>query len=217
MEKVEMTLEEREAFEAFKAEREKKAAAERRRQHRADYAAMVDDEIQTAIPQLRELSEMIRAVKETVFGNFDTILKMKSEVMGLGKDTQRSHTFTTSDSRYRLILGVNTVDCYRDTVNDGISMVRSYIESLAKDDNSKALVNAVLRLLSRDGQGNLKASRVLQLRKMAEETGDERFIEGVRIIEESYQPTESKRYIRAEYRNDRGAWCNVPLGMTEVD
>lgn len=190
---------------------------DKRKRQRESYAAMVDEEIKTTIPILRELSEQIKTVKNTVFGNFETILKMKSEVLGITKDDQRSHTFTTSDSRLRLTLGVNTIDGYRDTVEDGIAMVKGYIQSLAKDETSKALVNAVLRLLSRDGQGNIKASRVLQLRKMAEETGDEKFIEGVRIIEESYQPTETKKYIRAEYKNDKGAWVIVPLGMTDVD
>ena len=183
-----MTAEERREFEAYRAEKQKKEAAERRKQQRTDYAAMVDDEVRTTLPVLRELSEQIKTVKNTVFSNFDAILKMKSEVLGLTKDDQRSHTFTTSDSKFRLTLGVNTVDGYRDTVEDGIAMVKNYIQSLAKDETSKALVNAVLRLLSRDGQGNIKASRVLQLRKMAAETGDERFIEGVQIIEESYLP-----------------------------
>lgn len=217
MENVTMTADERREFEAYRAEKQKKEAAERRKQQRTDYAAMVDDEVRTTLPVLRELSEQIKTVKSTVFGNFDAILRMKSEVLGLTKDDQRSHTFTTSDSKLRLTLGVNTIDGYRDTVDDGIAMVKAYIESLAKDETSKALVNAVLRLLSRDQSGNIKASRVLQLRKMAEETGDERFIEGVQIIEESYQPTETKKYIRAEYKNDKGAWVNIPLGMTDVE
>lgn len=217
MENVTMTAEERREFEAYRAEKQKKEAAERRKQQRTDYAAMVDDEVRTTLPVLQELSEQIKAVKSTVFGNFDAILKMKSEVLGLTKDDQRSHTFTTSDSKFRLTLGVNTIDSYRDTVEDGIAMVKAYIESLAKDETSKALVNAVLRLLSRDQSGNIKASRVLQLRKMAEETGNDRFIEGVQIIEESYQPTETKKYIRAEYKNDKGAWVNIPLGMTDVE
>lgn len=217
MEKVEMTAEERKEFEAYRAEKQKKEEKERQKKQRSEYADMVDDEVRAAIPQLRELSEQIKTVKETVFGNFDTILKMKSEVLGLTKDDQRSHTFTTGDSKLRLTLGVNTIDGYRDTVEDGIAMVKAYIESLAKDETSKALVNAVLRLLSRDQSGNIKASRVLQLRKMAEETGNDRFIDGVQIIEESYQPTATKRYIRAEYKNDKGAWVSIPLGMTDVD
>lgn len=217
MEQVEMTAEERQEFEAYRVEKEKKRLEAERRQQRADYAGLVDDEVRTTIPQLRELSEQIKAVKETVFGNFGAILRMKSEVLGLTRDDQRSHTFTTSDSRFRLTLGVNCIDGYRDTVEDGITMVKQYIESLARDEATKSLVNAVLRLLSRDGQGNIKASRVLQLRKMAEDSGDDRFLEGVRIIEEAYQPTVTKRYIRAEYKDDKGAWRYIPLGMTDVD
>ncbi len=217
MEHVQMTAEERQEYEAFKAEREKKRREQERKQMRQDYSAMVDDEIATTIPQLKELSEQMKVIKETVFGNFDTILKMKSEITGIASDMQNSHTFTNSDSTLRLILGVNTIDGYRDTVEDGIAMVKGYIESLAKDDATKSLVNAVLRLLSRDGQGNIKASRVLQLRKMAEDSGDEQFLEGVRIIEESYQPTVSKKFIRAQYKNGKGAWVYIPLGMTDVD
>lgn len=217
MEQVQMSAEERKEFEAFKAEREKKRREEERKQQRQQYAALVDDEIAATIPKLREVSEMLKNAKDKIFGNFETILKMKAEIIGAARDSQCSHTFTNSDSTLRIILGVNCIDGYRDTVEDGIAMVKTYIESLAKDEATKSLVNAVLRLLSRDGQGNIKASRVLQLRKMAEDSGNEQFLEGVRIIEESYQPTVSKKFIRAQYKDDKGAWRYIPLGMTDVD
>ena len=212
-----MSAEERKEYEAFKAEREKKRREEERKQQRQEYAALVDEEIATTIPMLRDVSEQLKAVKNTIYENFETILKMKAEIIPTVRDAQASHTFTNSDGTLRIILGVNCIDGYRDTVEDGVAMVKEYIESLARDEATKSLVNAVLRLLSRDGQGNIKASRVLQLRKMAEDSGDERFLEGVRIIEESYQPTVSKRYIRAQYKDDKGAWCYIPLGMTDVD
>ncbi len=212
-----MSAEERKEFEAFKAEREKKRREEERKQQRQQYAVLVDEEIAATIPKLREVSEMLKKAKDDIFGNFETILKMKSEIIGTSSDEQYSHTFTNSDSTLRIILGVNCIDGYRDTVEDGIAMVKKYIESLAKDEATKSLVNAVLRLLSRDGQGNIKASRVLQLRKMAEDSGNEKFLEGVRIIEESYQPTVTKKYIRAQYKDDKGAWRYIPLGMTDVD
>lgn len=212
---VEMTAEEQEQFAAFKAEQERKARMERRKENRQAYAQIVDEQVQLAIPELMSLSEQIKTVKNTVFSNFRAVLAMKEDVMSLTQAGQHSHTFTTSDGLMRLTLGVNTIDAYRDTVEDGIAMVRKYIESMAKDDNSRALVNAVLRLLSRDQKGALKASRVLQLRKTAEDTGDETFIEGVKIIEESYQPSETKQYIRAEYKDDKG-WHVIPLSVTDV-
>ena len=213
---VEMTAEDAAQFAAFKAEQEKKARQQQRKENRAMYAQLVDEQVALAIPELMSLSEQIKTVKNTVFGNFKSVLDIKSDIMSLTKEGgQHSHTFTTSDGTMRITLGSNTIDAYRDTVEDGIAMVRSYIESLAKDDNSRALVNAVMRLLARDQKGTLKASRVLQLRKMADESGDETFQEGVRIIEESYQPTETKQYIRAEFKDDKG-WHIIPLSVTDA-
>lgn len=219
MEKVEMTAEERKEFEAYRAEKKKKEAAELRKQQRATYQQMVDDELAQAVPELRRLSQDIRTVKDTVFGNFQTVLEMKAEVVGFKEDGQFSHTFTNSDSTLRLTLGVNTVDGWSDMAESGIAMVRKYIESLATDEKTKTLVNTVLRLLSKDKQGNLNASRVLQLAKMAEESGDNQFKEGVKIIQESYMPTETRRYIRAQYRDETtgNGWRNIPLGITDVD
>ena len=211
-----MSAEELAQFEAFKKQQEKEAAAKRRKENREAYAQLVDEEIDAALPELKDLSQQIAAVKSTVYGNFAEVLKMKADVMGLTQDGQKSHTFTNSKGDKRITLGVNTVDGYRDTVEDGITMVQQYIQSLAIDENSRALVKTVLRLLSRDQQGNIKASRVLQLRRMAEETGNDQFIEGVRIIEESYQPATTKQYIRAEYKDEKGIWRNVPLSVTDV-
>lgn len=213
---VEMTAEEQAQFAMFKAEQEKKARQQRRKENREAYAQIVDEQVTNAILELGELSGRIIETKRRIFENFKQVLDMKAEVMSMSQEGQHSHTFTTSDGSMRLTLGTNTIDAYRDTVEDGIAMVKKYIEGMAKDDNSKALVNAVLRLLSRDQKGTLKASRVLQLRKMAEETGDETFIEGVKIIEEAYQPTETKQYIRAELRDENNGWKIIPLSVTEA-
>ena len=40
----------------------------------------------------------------------------------------------------------------------------------------------------------------------------------MKIIEESYQPSITRRYIRAQRKNPKtGAWVNIPLGITDVD
>ena len=214
-----MSADERAEWEAFKAEKAKKEAAERRKQQRETYQELVNEELAVAIPKLRALSEQIKTTKDALFSNFRTVLDMKADVVGFKEDGQYSHTFTNSESSLRLTLGVNTVDGWTDMAETGITMVRRYLESLATDDKSKALVNTVLRLLSKDRQGNLNASKVLQLQKMAEESHDDQFVEAVKIIRESYQPTETRRYIRAQYRDEStgNAWRNIPLSITDVD
>lgn len=218
-EQVTISAEEFKAFQAFQAEKAKQEAAEARKAQRATYQQMVDEELAAAVPELRALSEQIKTVKDATFGNFAAVLDIKAEVVGFKEGGQFSHTFTNTDSTQRLTLGVNTVDGWTDMAETGIAMVRRYLEGLANDDKTKALVNAVLTLLSKDRQGNLNASKVLQLQKMAEDSGDEQFIEAVKIIRESYQPTETRRYIRAQYRDETtgNAWRNIPLSITDVD
>ena len=209
---VEMTAAEQ--FAAFKEAQAKKEAEAKKKADREAYAKLVDEAIATSMPELQDVSTAIAEYKRKVTENFSSALKLKAELFGV-KDTQRSHTFTNSEGTARITLGQYQLDNYRDTVNEGIAIVKEYLESLAKDEDSAALVAAVLRLMSRDNAGNLKASRVLQLRKMAQDSGNERFLEGVGIIEESYAPTESKQFIRAEVKNETGKWVPVPLGMTE--
>lgn len=212
---VEMTAEERVQFEAFRKKEERRAAEEKARADREMYKQMVDDEIENSIPVLLTISENIKQSKQQVLDNFKTILELKASLFKTVRDDQKSHTFTNSEGTRRITLGVYVTDGYRDTVEDGIAIVKEYIESLAKDEKTKALVSMVLRLLSRDAKGTLKASRIVQLRKVAEQTGDDRFLEGVRIIEESYQPEVSKQFIRAEQKDVNGMWRTIPLGMTE--
>ena len=196
---VEMTAEEKAQFEAFRKEKAKKEAQEKAKAERETYRQMVDDEVNSAIPVLLSLSEDIKETKKTVLENFKSILDMKCEVLKVVKDDQRSHTFTNSEGTKRITLGVYVTDGYRDTVEDGI-----------------VIVSMVLKLLARDAKGTLKASRIVQLRKIAEESNNDRFMEGVRIIEEAYQPAISKQFVRAEMKNEDGMWVTIPLGMTEA-
>ena len=211
-----MTEEEKAEFEAFQQAKARKAAEEKAKADREMYRQMVDEEIENSIPVLLGISEEIKESKQKVLDNFKAILAMKSDLFKTKmRNDQRSHTFTNSAGDKRITLGVYVTDGYRDTVEDGIAIVKEYIASLANDEKTQALVNMVFRLLSRDAKGTLKASRIVQLRKVAEDTGDARFMEGVRIIEESYQPEVSKQFIRAEMKDRNSMWRPIPSGMTE--
>ena len=213
---VEMNSEELRQFEAFKAKQAEENAKVKAKQDRDAYRDIVDETIERTVPALMCLSQGIKDTKASVLNDFRNVIDMKADVLKLKKDGQRSDTFTNSKGDKRITIGVYTTDGYRDTVEDGIAIVKEYIEGLASDEKTKALVKMVLRLLARDAKGTLKASRVVQLRKIAEETKSDRFMEGVQIIEEAYQPAISKQFIRAEVKNENGAWVCVPLGMTEA-
>lgn len=214
MESVQMTAEERREYEEFRAEKMRKEAIERLKSDREAYKQLVDESVNAVFPELSTISECLTNAKKKVYDRFQKALVMKSELYE-NKADAKSTTFINKDCTRRITLGQYEIDSYDDTVNEGVAKVKSFIESLAKDDNSKLLVGAILKLLTKDKNGNLKASRVMQLRKMAEESGSDMFLDGVKIIEAAYHPTVSKFYVKAEQKNDAGQWISIPLGMTE--
>jgi len=217
-----MSAEEYAQFQAFKAEQAKKEAEARIEALRGKYADMSEAFINKTIKKLTPLSESIKKKKAEVLEEFSALQLLKAELLDIdGKDMPKSHTFTNKAGDRRVTVGVYETDAYDDTVEEGIAIVKGYIEGLAQDERSKQLVKMVMSLLARSANGALKASRVVRLHKLADESGDPRFIEGVRIIEAAYRPAISRTYIRCEVRTIDPEtqvvkdWEALPLGMTE--
>ena len=212
---VNMTADEAAQFEAFKQQKAQQEQKQKQADDRQAYKKLVDETLDGAFPDVLKVSETLTKSKKHIRTAFQKAIELKAQVYGVKPD-QRSNMFTHSDGKSRIVLGEYELDTWDDTINEGIAKVKTYIGSLAKDADSQMLVNAILKLLSKDKEGNLRASRVMQLEQMARESGNETFIDGVRIIKEAHRPTVSKTYIRAERKDENGAWVSVPLGITEA-
>lgn len=222
METVQMTAEEKAQFEAFKKQQAQRQAEERVQQLRDHYDSLRESFVKKTMKALTPLSDKIRQKKAEVLEEAAAIQALKAELLEIkGRDMPKSHTFTNNAGTMRVTVGVYETDGYDDTVEEGIAKVKGYIESLATDPKSQQLVKMVMSLLQRSANGALKASRVVRLRKLADESGDANFLEGVKIIETAYRPAVSRTYIRCEKReiDENGGvvhdWEAIPLGMTE--
>lgn len=213
---MEMTAEKQRRFEAFEREEKRKEMVAKRKENKEAYDALIDESITAVFPCAMAISQLLGAVKAGIYRTFNTAIEMKADMYEI-KEEQQSHTFTSSDGAHRITLGYNQLDNYDDSVTAGIDKVKAFISSLGNDDKSQLLVNGILRLLRVDSKtGMLKASRVLQLIDMANESGNAEFIDGVDIIRNSYKPIRSKQYVRMQFKNDLNEWENVNLGMTEA-
>ena len=221
---VEMTVEEKARYEAFKQEQDRRAQMEARREQRRMLQEMTDNVMDETVELLRQCSEQLAETKRRVMDTFSTLMELRKEVNEeAGRKEQDTFMFTNSAGTQRIRIGYNMNDNYLDYVEEGIAKVRAYLESLARDEQSQELIGMVLRLLARDQHGNLKASRVIQLGQLAEKSGDPEFQEGIRIIRDAYRPTRSKLFIRCSVKSqepdDNGevkGWQDIGLGLGEV-
>ena len=116
-----------------------------------------------------------------------------------------------------MALGYRTNDGWDDTVNVGVDKVKTFIKSLAKDEDSAALTEMVMNLLAKDRKGNLKASRVLQLREIARKSGYPQLIEATDIIQNAYRPVDTRQYISVSYKDDKGVKQTLPLSLAAME
>uniref|UniRef100_UPI0039A6574E DUF3164 family protein n=1 Tax=Ornithobacterium rhinotracheale TaxID=28251 RepID=UPI0039A6574E len=192
-----------------------KRRKQQQEEDRKAYKDLVNQNISPIVKDLRELSDMIAKTKLQVFSSLKILLETKNEVFGV-KDTQQSHTFTDENGN-TIIYGFRVIDNWDDSVSAGIEKVRDFLQSLAKDDNSANLVKVIQRLLKQDSKGNLKASRVIELTKLAEEINNEEFIDAVNIIRQAYKPQRSAFFVEASHTDAQGKRVSVPLSISAVD
>ena len=209
-----MTAEEREVLRK-QLEAEELEEKKRIKEERENYKKMMEEVTEKNFKILQELSEKLRIVKQTIFDDYATIVKLKEELYGV-RDNQLSHTFSTPDGR-TITLGHRNIDSFDDTVHVGVEKVKGYIKTLASGEKKEDIERVLNLLLKKDKNGNLKANRVLELRKIAEEINDNNLLEGVKIIEEAYKPIKSATFIECYIRDSETGKMNwIPLTMTGV-
>lgn len=216
---VSLTPEELELLNQARAAKAKADAQARREQELATYKALVDDAIRETVPEACAISEILATKKRAIIDRFRAVIRMKEELFRGTKalrDGRYTDTFTNADGTARVTVGYNTIDNYDDTYTAGVEMVNQYIESLATDAKSVQLANMVTTLLrERSKAGQLKAQNVLRLEQMASESGNETFIEGMRIIREAYRPIQSKQFVKVEQKDPiSNEWVPVSMNMT---
>lgn len=208
-----MTAEEKATLKKQILEEEVKEKAERKAKVE-DYKTLVDETVIKAMEKVKGVSNQITTVKKEVFDDFKSILELKAELYGV-KENQQSHTFTTTDGKISITLGYRMLDSFDDTVHAGIEKVKNYIYKTVQEENTH-LLEIVNLLLKKDKNGNLKASRVMELEKIAGNINDVELTEGVQIIKEAWKPQRSKTFIEAYYKDENGNKINIPLSMTTV-
>ena len=214
---VEMTETERKEFVAYKQQKEEAEKKARIEKEKADYKKTVSELVEELFLRVQQVSKNIGGLKKEVYDTFMTVIDIKKELYNV-KEGQNWHTFINEDMSKRITIGRNVTVGYDDTVNEGIQKVKEFITSLAGDDEkTQMLVNTVLRLLSKDKKGNLKPEKVLELEKLAEDYNNEEFTEGVKIIRDAYKPQYTKQFVKAEYKDERGEWQNVPMNIVDCE
>lgn len=196
-------------------EEEQKTAQREITEKRNKYKENVERDVTELFPLLKSASETLAKVKQAVYNRLQKLVIEKAIVFEREED-QYSHSFSNKEGNITIIIGYNMIDGWDDTANTGMAKVNDYLKSLGKNKEARILVDSITKLLSKDSKGNLKASRVLQLKQIADKTENKEFIDAIQIIQDAYRPVRSKEYVRCLYKNEMGEQVILPLSITDA-
>lgn len=196
-------------------EKEMKAESEKVKKERKDYKEHVNKKIPSLFIMLQKCSNDLAKAKKRIYDELQSLVTKKSEVYDREQD-QTSHSFTT-DEGITITIGYRHNDGWDDTVDVGIQKVTDFIQGLGKDENSKKLVKTILQLLAKDKSGTLKASRVLQLKKLADDIGEPKLQDAIQIIQDAYRPVRTKQFVTCRYKDSTGDTKELPLNISDVE
>ena len=197
-------------------EADKQSEKLKKQQDIETYKTLKDETVKQVFEGLKKLSDTMMLAKEGTFNVFDQIITLKNDLFNT-KENRQSDTFTTEDGEISIKLGNRMYEGWDDTVDVGVERVKKYLKTLAKDEESGNLVDTVMRLLSKDRKGNLKANKVLELEQLATKSGNEDFIEAIQIIKSAYRPVPSCQFIEVRYKDEKGNEISLPLSMSAIN
>lgn len=197
-------------------EDQKKAKKQAEKNQRETYKILVSDTTNDVFKPLVGLSKHILNVKKIVFDSYQALIEMKEDIYGV-KQGQQSHTFTNIDSTISVKIGYRVTDGYDDTFSSGIEKVKNYMARLTDTEGAEKFKKILTALLRTDAKGNLKPSRVMELRQYANEEQDEELNDGVRIIEASYKPVKSCQFVEVKFKDSDNKWHALPLSISAFD
>lgn len=195
---------------------EEKAVAQQKLDDREAYQKLKDETVRTKFEELKEISNDLLRIKASVFTGFETLIGMKDDLFK-SKSNRQSDTFTTEDGAISIKLGNRMNEGWDDTVEVGVEKVKKYLKTLAKDEESGNLVDTVMRLLSKDRKGNLKANKVLELEQLAIKSNNDEFMDAIQIIRAAYRPTPTCQFIEVRYKDEKGKEQSLPLSMSAIE
>lgn len=161
------------------------------------YKELSQEFVNNNIDVFVERHQAIEKDIETLFKDYQAILKIKAEVYGIKVFEQDTHTSTLPDGSASITIGNNVSIGFDGTEQIGVKMIKEYISTLTDDDeNTKKLTEMVNVFLKESKKtGMLNPSNIIKLNSLRPQMNSEKFNEGLDIVVNAQTRVQSTMFV----------------------
>lgn len=176
---------------------DKKEAKKKRDEDLKTFKELSADYVRNNIDPLVHHYEITDFLIERLWNEYKPLQELKTQVYGVKKNDQDSHTSTLEDGSASITIGYNVTIGFDGTESAGVEKIKEFLKSLSNDEsNVKKLSAAVNTFLKPNGKtGMLNPAKIIELSKLKSEFNDDRFDEGLEIIMNAQQRRQNSMYV----------------------
>lgn len=179
---------------------------------RTSYEALKEATVISLCADAQRLEESIKYFRETAFNDMDALYELLCEYSNRHSEGKGNFTLESIDGDLKIAYSRQNLGFFDERSTQAESHISDFINSeFAEGDKIKKLV---LTLLERK-KGKLDIKMVQKLYSMETDYENQNWVDGIRLLKESYTPSGSRPYINF-YRKVNGAWELINLNFAST-
>ena len=209
-----MTADERKSLMAQLAKEEKAEKAKKARAKKA-YEGKRDLAVEEMFNEALELSLAMARFKNKMHALMDNQREELNEYGGVRSDSKGGFSLNHSNGLLKVSRRRDTDPTWDERGNKAEELIRSFLSDCVKKSN-KELYEILMSFLARNVKGELEYSSVMRLIQHEHLYDDPRWIEGLRLIKESYKIQFKAYSYEFKQKNTVGKWDRLKLNFSEL-
>jgi hypothetical protein len=193
----------------------KKKDAEKRLQEQKAYESERNNFVKEMFQKARHLHNMEKEFKEELIGGMEKHA-LKLENYGLLRSNSKGG-FKLSDNENNISIARtrDTEPTWDERATKGVGLIKDYLlDTVKKRDLDMFAI--LMSFLERNQKGDLETSRVMNLLQHEDRFDDPRWIEGLRLLRESYSNVLKGYGYQFKERGTDGKWQTLTLNFSSI-
>lgn len=182
---------------------------------RKKYEAMRDKKIETIMSKAQSLYKELSAFKALCHSEMDEQAQTLSDYGKIRSNSKGGFTITNSRGDLRITRRRDTEPMWDERSTKAIELIKSFLSECIKKRDEK-MHEILMSFLQRNDKGDLEYSRVMSLLQHQDKFTDERWVEGLKLLKESYGNHLKGYGYEFKEKTASGNWNNLILNFSGI-
>ena len=182
---------------------------------RKDYEDTREKILQTFGMAAATFSHELASFKLDALQSLKSFRETMLEYGDLRRGEANKGSFEIKNDHFKIVFSTQINKGFDERSEMAEDKLKIFLETFVKKRDLK-LHGLIMGLLERNTSGDLDINNINRLYKMENDFDDENWREAIRLFKESYNPTQSKEYVRFFVKGEQGEWSHLNLNFASI-